>query len=80
MPKPLDPQLRRRALELTLQLVPAPTIAKALNIPASTVYAWRRQARRQSINMLSDLVEEARTVSPDLARKLASALRFLKSC
>ena len=80
MPKPLDPHLRRRVLELTLQLVPAPTIAKALNIPASTVYAWRRQARRQSINMLVDLVEEARPVAPDIARKLASALRFLKSC
>lgn len=79
MPKPLDPQLRRRALELTLQHVPAPAVAKALNIPASTVYAWRRQARQKSINMLSDLVEEARTVSPDLARKLTNAVRFL-SC
>lgn len=79
MPKPLDPHLRRRALELTLQRVPAPTVAKALNVPVSTVYAWRRQARRRAYTLLSDLVEEARALSPDLARKLASAVRFL-SC
>lgn len=45
MPKPKDPYLKQRVLDMRMANKPVDWIAEHLNLPESTIYGWCREAR-----------------------------------
>lgn len=85
MPKPHDPDLKARVLDLRATNRSVPYIARALGVPVRTVYDWCREARALALsdlhNIQTRLDELAETLDDrrlfDLAVLLAKVARGL---